>query len=454
MRYGLAREENADFDLRSAFSDLAMGAAYGAVAGAGHALLGVGWNALKGRVQARIGAIPEPLPEEEAPRAPLPTGPPEGPEEGASRAAFAAGVDRLTTMPAPEVNAAIGTAVGQIVTERPVNVEPLVQLRTPEPAFGYEFLPTPPRPARPGEVPAAAVLPAPSAPTGIAAIGGAGRAIVENLYGGLYDALRAGKETFAGIRDPVLAAARPAFDRGEINSPEDLQAWVSANYRRQPSAPIAAPRVGEVVPNPAGGFDVHGGPETVAHVETREQADRMSVEFGRLWMARQGGAAPPRDPAAVVDQQRDLDRVGVFPGTPQNELAATAEEARLAGERAAVTRETSPQGDILKEEQAKAPEDWIATAPGAPGVPPPELPERQAAGAGAGLGGAGEGAAAGIADDLRIVLAEQQAQHLRVAEMEPEERAELEATQRALTEAEDHTRALQAAAACQKENEV
>ncbi len=42
--------------------------------------------------------------------------------------------------------------------------------------------------------------------------------------------MREGKDTFAGIKDPVLAKAKPAFDAGLIQSADDFRALVNAGY--------------------------------------------------------------------------------------------------------------------------------------------------------------------------------------------------------------------------------
>jgi hypothetical protein len=84
-------------------------------------------------------------------------------------------------------------------------------------------LPEPPAPAAPS---AAEARPAPA--PGVVDLGGMGNAITGNLYGGLFDALRQGKDTFAGVRDPVIARAKPYFDQGLVKSPEDLPALVNA----------------------------------------------------------------------------------------------------------------------------------------------------------------------------------------------------------------------------------
>lgn len=76
---------------------------------------------------------------------------------------------------------------------------------------------------------------APAAPNPQQAVAGIGTGITDGLYSGLFKSLTEGKDTFGGIKDPVLERARPAFERGEIKSPEDLRAFVNT-----PEAPAAA----------------------------------------------------------------------------------------------------------------------------------------------------------------------------------------------------------------------
>jgi hypothetical protein len=52
----------------------------------------------------------------------------------------------------------------------------------------------------------------------------------DKLYEGLFTALQQGKETFAGIKDPVIARARPFFDQGLIKSAKDLRDLVQSGY--------------------------------------------------------------------------------------------------------------------------------------------------------------------------------------------------------------------------------
>ena len=64
-----------------------------------------------------------------------------------------------------------------------------------------------------------------------------GGGMVGSMYDALYGALSQGKSHLAGVKDPVLAAAKPAFDAGLIKSSEDLQKWVAENYRKSPKQP-------------------------------------------------------------------------------------------------------------------------------------------------------------------------------------------------------------------------
>jgi len=67
-------------------------------------------------------------------------------------------------------------------------------------------------------------------PEKIIDLSGMAEAMSDNLYSSLFDSLSQGKDTMAGIKDPVLSFAKPYFDRGEIKSPEDLKNLVSEKY--------------------------------------------------------------------------------------------------------------------------------------------------------------------------------------------------------------------------------
>lgn len=55
----------------------------------------------------------------------------------------------------------------------------------------------------------------------------AGGTVSEKLYEGIFDSLRKGKDTYAGIKDPLIQKAKPFFDKGLIKSPQDLKDFVN-----------------------------------------------------------------------------------------------------------------------------------------------------------------------------------------------------------------------------------
>lgn len=106
---------------------------------------------------------------------------------------------------------------------------------------------------RPAAAPEAVAQPAQTDTTGLVAMGGGlADGITANLYGQLFDALQAGKSTMAGIKDPVLAKAKPYFDAGLIQSADDLRRFENEGYPTlaAPAAP-AAPEAPKPVEAPA-----------------------------------------------------------------------------------------------------------------------------------------------------------------------------------------------------------
>lgn len=57
----------------------------------------------------------------------------------------------------------------------------------------------------------------------LANLGQLGAGISDSLYSGIFQALKEGKNKFAGVSDSLLIAAKPSFDAGLINSAEDLR---------------------------------------------------------------------------------------------------------------------------------------------------------------------------------------------------------------------------------------
>jgi hypothetical protein len=58
-----------------------------------------------------------------------------------------------------------------------------------------------------------------------------------DLYRKAFDSLSSGKSTIAGVKDPILARAKPAFDAGLIKSPDDIRNFEQSGY---PNAKPAA----------------------------------------------------------------------------------------------------------------------------------------------------------------------------------------------------------------------
>jgi hypothetical protein len=120
LQYGLGQEEASDYGLRDAFRDMAFAAAGNAIF---HTGIGTAGEILRGRPEAAA----------------------EAPMEFREAAPIVA-ADAQTQ------HAAMSSAVAEIADGRPVDVEPMFQLKTPEPIEGFRFLPPPPRPYRPGEL--------------------------------------------------------------------------------------------------------------------------------------------------------------------------------------------------------------------------------------------------------------------------------------------------------------
>ena len=83
--------------------------------------------------------------------------------------------------------------------------------------------------------------------------GGMGKGITENFYKGVFESLKEGKDIFSGVEEPLLQAAKPAFEAGQIKSWEDLRKFAKY-WQESKNAPkiekgsvAAAPQgVGEV----------------------------------------------------------------------------------------------------------------------------------------------------------------------------------------------------------------
>lgn len=75
--------------------------------------------------------------------------------------------------------------------------------------------------------------------------------ITDNFYSGVFDSLKQGKDTFSGVKEPLIQKAKPLFDKGLIKSPEDLKKFANGELKDQQkiekNATVAIPQgVGEV----------------------------------------------------------------------------------------------------------------------------------------------------------------------------------------------------------------
>jgi len=80
--------------------------------------------------------------------------------------------------------------------------------------------------------------------TGLEKLGEMGKGITDSLYEGVFDSLKAGKDTLAGVKDPLIAKAKPYFEQGLINSPEDLKTLVNKGAQALKPSGIV-PKVGK-----------------------------------------------------------------------------------------------------------------------------------------------------------------------------------------------------------------
>lgn len=60
-----------------------------------------------------------------------------------------------------------------------------------------------------------------------------GKGLVDNFYEGIFDSLKKGKDTFSGVKDPLLIAAKPAFEAGQIKNIDDLKKFSKFHFEQQ-----------------------------------------------------------------------------------------------------------------------------------------------------------------------------------------------------------------------------
>lgn len=60
-----------------------------------------------------------------------------------------------------------------------------------------------------------------------------GQGITSNFYKQVFDALQNGKDTIAGIKDPIIQLAKPYFEKGMIQSPDDIKNLYDQNQKQK-----------------------------------------------------------------------------------------------------------------------------------------------------------------------------------------------------------------------------
>lgn len=92
------------------------------------------------------------------------------------------------------------------------------------------------------------------------------------LYEGIFDSLKNGKDTFAGIKDPLIQRAKPYFDKGMINSAEDLRKFV--NQGPDSLSSQKTPIVGSEIISPfgAGSIEHIKGDKAVINIDGKKRS--------------------------------------------------------------------------------------------------------------------------------------------------------------------------------------
>jgi len=116
--------------------------------------------------------------------------------------------------------------------------------------------------------------------------------ISNKLYEGIFDALKQGKDTYAGVKEPLLQAAKPAFDAGQIKSVDDLKKFADFYEKSKQQKSIAK---NEIVVTPHGVGEVK---------EIRNGQALIDVD-GKLHKVKEdeleGSPLPEKDLAELYD---------------------------------------------------------------------------------------------------------------------------------------------------------
>lgn len=143
-----------------------------------------------------------------------------------------------------------------------------------------------------------------------------GGTVSNQLYEGIFKALQEGKDTFAGVKDSLLQAAKPAFDAGQIKSVEDLKKFADFwNKSKKNPPPEATPEGAKPEPKSPITPETTQKPMKGAIVETPDG-------IGEVREIRNGKALVEVD----GKMRKLLEEELMNPGLPQKDLADLHEE--------------------------------------------------------------------------------------------------------------------------------
>jgi hypothetical protein len=66
---------------------------------------------------------------------------------------------------------------------------------------------------------------------------GMGTGMMEDFYKGIFKSLTEGKDTFSGVKDPLIGKAKPYYDKGLIKTWEDLRDFANKSVVKEPKTP-------------------------------------------------------------------------------------------------------------------------------------------------------------------------------------------------------------------------
>ena len=184
-----------------------------------------------------------------------------------------------------------------------------------------------------------------------------------SMYEGMFAALSKGTTKFAGIDDPALRSAKPAFDRGEITSAAELQKWVNANYQSGSKPAGFLPTGGPVgtFPKPIGGVPPDAKPIGGLPLSPQPVPDMGLFETGGIEIANKDWKPAGRLPTG-----------GPVGGMNSSMVKAWMDEATKAKALDDALKARKPAGDAFKTSTEPAggiPRD-VKPAGGPPPLPP------------------------------------------------------------------------------------